>query len=215
MALYRALYIGPYLGPFFGPYFPFVGCPILLFGVLCWGHLDNGLFRARHFLMRLLRRCSLGPSPTPSEFTQHLQNLPNNFRIYPTPSEFTQHLQDLPNTFRIYPTTSEFTQHLQHLPNTFRIYPTPSEFTHPFIIYPTPSEFTNPFRLYPPLQNLSTTFRIYPIGPFWALYRALYKALFWALFPFVGCPIFSLWAALFSLCVCLLRHQPLPNKHTR
>ena len=54
--------------------------------------------------------------PTPSEFTQHLQNLSNTFRTYPTPSEFTQHLQDLP-------TPSEFTHHLQNLPTTFRIYP--------------------------------------------------------------------------------------------
>ena len=27
-------YIGPYVGPYFGPYFPFVGCPILLLGLL-------------------------------------------------------------------------------------------------------------------------------------------------------------------------------------
>ena len=62
--------------------------------------------------------------PTPSEFTQHLHNLPNTFRIYPTPSEFTQHLQNLP-------TPSDFTHHLHNLPTTFRIYPPPSEFTHP------------------------------------------------------------------------------------
>ena len=74
--------------------------------------------------------------PTPSEFTQHLQNLPNTFRIYPTPSEFT-------HPFRIYPTPSEFTQHLQNLPNTFRI-------------YPTLQNLPTTFRMYPPLQNLPT-----------------------------------------------------------
>ena len=93
--------------------------------------------------------------PTPSEFTHHLQNLPNTFRIYPTSSEFTQHLQNLPTPSEFIqhlqnlPTPSEFTQHLQNFPNTFRIYPTPSECTHPS-------------RIYPPLQNLPTTFRIYP-----------------------------------------------------
>ena len=38
--------------------------------------------------------------PTPSEFTQHLQNLPITFRIHPPPSEFTHHLQNSPTTFR-------------------------------------------------------------------------------------------------------------------
>ena len=36
------------------------------------------------------------------EFTQHLHNLPNTFRIYPTPSEFTHHLQNLPTPFPLW-----------------------------------------------------------------------------------------------------------------
>ena len=90
------------------------------------------------------------------------------------PVELTQHLQNLPNTFRIYPTPSEFTQHLLILPNPFIFYPTPSEFTNPFRFYPTPSEFTHH------LQNLPTTFRIHPppsekigvgaVGPFWTFF---------------------------------------------
>ena len=78
--------------------------------------------------------------PTPSEFTQHLQDLSNTFRIYPTPSEFIQHLQNLSNTFIIYPTPSGFTQHLQNFPNIFRFFPTFSDFSQHF-------------------QNLPTTFR--------------------------------------------------------
>ena len=58
--------------------------------------------------------------PAFSEFTQHLQNLPNMFRIYPTFSECSQHFQNLPNIF-------SFSQHLQNFPNTFRIHPPPSE----------------------------------------------------------------------------------------
>ena len=148
-----------------------------------------GRARARlHSPFRRSRR-GLGPGklqgpgpcrtyPTPSGFTQHLQNLSNTFRIYPTPSGFTQHLQDLPNPsgftqqlqnlpniFRMYPTFSEFTQHLHNLPNTFRIYPTPSEFTHH-------------------LQNSPTTFRIHS--------PTFRKNRFWAVGPF--CTFFDLFA---------------------
>ena len=105
--------------------------------------------------------------PTPSEFTQHLQDLSNTFRIYPTPSEFTQHLQNLSNTFRFY-------QPLQDLSNTFRIYPTPSEFTQHL------QNFPNLFRCFPTFsdcfqhfQNSPTTFRkicFEASGPFWTFF---------------------------------------------
>ena len=72
--LYRALY---YIGPYLGPY-------------LAAGAVTVQVqLRARSAML----------NRTPSEFTQHLQDLPNTFRIYPTPSEFTQHLQNLPFPF--------------------------------------------------------------------------------------------------------------------
>ena len=64
------------------------------------------------------------------------KNQPNTFRIHPTPSEFTQHLQNLPTTFRIHPPPSEFTHHLQHLP-------TPSLFLCPFSVFTTRVHITD------------------------------------------------------------------------
>ena len=46
------------------------------------------------------------------------------------------------------------------------------------------------------LERLGGVYEIRHIGPYRALYRAFHRALFRALF---GCPIFPLWAALFSL----------------
>ena len=50
--------------------------------------------------------------------------------------------------------------------------------------------------------------KVNPIGLYITLYRALLRALYRALFgpciPFVGCRVFPLWAALYSLCGLLL-----------
>ena len=52
-------------------------------------------------------RALLGPmglSPhLPSEFTQHLQDLPNTFRIHTTPSGFTHHLQNRSTPSELHP----------------------------------------------------------------------------------------------------------------
>jgi len=117
------------------------------------------------------------------------------FRMSPTFLGCPQHFQDVPNIFRMSPTFSGCPQHFQDVPNIFRILSTFHDFPNIFRILPTFSDLSQHLQIRP------NKFRFYrapwgPIGPDMGPYIGPYVGPY---FPFVGCPIFALWAALCSL----------------